>query len=449
MILTDTPVPPLHPDPTDQAPTDPGPLQSVLTLSEWRELDAALFDDSAILESIRAHARHVRVSPVGLLFVALVRVLAAVPPTVYLNAGGGPAALNTFVALIGPSGAGKDRTINAAARALTVYNGPREVDTPTYPLGSGEGVTGVFAPRETADGPAPGEERALFVETEVSALTTLMGRTGATLRSTLLKVYSGGDLGATNKSECVSVTWGTYRAGLVVGAQPDRVGGILDDAGDGLPQRFLWTELVDPLRTPGHAYRPADVLPVALPEFGDDGITFCDAAVEATRAADDARLITGNTGGLNAHGHLTRLKAAAAIAVLRGRAHVTDDDWRRSAALMRYSDRVRTSCLAHLESQKLAAEVEKRERHERVEAQNAAARFAAVREKVYTALEASDDMAGWVNERTIRRTLTPRQRDVLPDVLDALQDPLDDSRPIESRTNPDGRAGGSLQWRIC
>lgn len=445
MILADVVEPPLRQERAD--PTTM-PLRSVLTPREWAELDAALFDGSAVLESIRDHARHVRVSPTALLFVSLVRVLAAIPPTVTLNAGGGPAALNLFVSLIGPSGAGKDRTINAAARALTVYNGPREVETPTFPLGSGEGVVGVFAPREGADGPIPGEERALFVETEVSALTVLMGRTGATLRSTLLKVYSGGDLGMTNKAERVSVEWGTYRAGLIVGAQPDRVGGILDDDGDGLPQRFLWTELVDPLREPGRAYPAADALPVTLPEFDDKGITFCDAAVDATRAADDNRLISGHTGGLNAHGHLTRLKAAAAIAALRGRAHVDADDWRRSGVLMAYSDRVRASCLAHLEGQRIAAEVEKRERHEAAEEHTLNARRETVRGKVFDSLESADTADGWVNERIIRRGLTKSQQAVLPEVLDAMTEPIDDSRPIECRPNPDPRAQGALQWRI-
>ena len=426
------------------------PLHSVLNIDQWRELDAAIFDNSKMLESIRAHARHVRVAPIALLFVSIVRVLGAVPPTVHLNAGGGPGALNTFVALIGPSGAGKDRTLNAATRALRVLDADgREIAPPTFPLGSGEGVTGVYAPREGHDGPIPGETTALFVETEVSSLTALMGRTGATLRSTLLKVYSGGDLGATNKSEHVSVPWGTYRAGMIVGAQPDRVGGILDDAGDGLPQRFAWTELVDPLRKEGRAYPTADVLPVPLPAF-DGQITYCDQVVAATRAADDARLITGNTGGLNAHGHLTRLKIAAGIAVLRGRAHVTEDDWRRAGAMCRYSDKVRHRCTAHLEGQRVAAEAEKHRRHEAAEAAATADRISAVTEKVYTALESADDVGGWVNERLIRRGLTKRQQDVLPDVLDSLRDGDDDGNgAIESQTNPDPRARGGLQWRLC
>lgn len=432
------------------------PLRSVYSREHWEALETVLFSGSAALESVRDYARHMRVSPVGLLTVVLVRTLTHVPPAVHLDAGGGPAALNMFAALIGPSGAGKDRTINAATNGLHVYRGDIRQDVPVFPLGSGEGITSPFVPAVDDETPgddtdnAPAVDRALFEDTEVSSMSTLMNRRGSTLRSTLLKMYSGGSLGSTNKSEKTCVPMGTYRAGLIVGAQPDRAGGILDDDGDGFPQRFLWTELVDPNRRPRTNYPPTGITAVDLdPVFEAGTITFCDAATEATRLSDDRRLITGDTGGMNAHGHLTRLKVAAAFAVLRGSAYVDDDNWERAGALMGYSDRVRASCLAHLEGQKVAEEVQRQARYEAVETQARAARFEAVRNRVFDILESADtDADGWVNERVITRKFGARQREILPDVLDEMLDPTGDERPLEKRPNPNPQASGALQWRI-
>lgn len=426
--------------------TATGPLNSALNHAEWAALDVAVFDGSARLEAIRDLARARRVGPMALLLATLIRVATSTAPAVMLDAGGGPAALNLFGVIVGPSGAGKDRAITAAD-GLVAISGGHPVSLPTYPPGSGEGLVGVFLPKATIAGDVPGDDRALFVETEVTSLGTLMARRGSTLRSSLLKAYSGSELGVTNKGGAATVAAGKYRLGLILGAQPDRLGPLLEESADGLPQRMAWTETLDPLRRPGADYRAPAPIRVELP--ATERVTYCPEVVDATRAADERRLLTGDTGGLDGHRHLCTLKFAAAIALLRERSHVEPDDWRRARALIGYSDRVRNAALARLEAIRVMDVAARKIRDDAAEDAARRERIAVVRERVLGRMEAAEPGPdGWINLAVVSRTLSRSQRAVLPEVMESLATGDGDHRLVEARVNSDPRAKGAAQVRF-
>src|ERR1700739_566715 len=148
-----------------------------------------------VLEHIRTLARSRRVGPWAVLGTAMARAVAtipahvALPPTV-----GGRMSLNLFVALVGPSGAGKGGA-DAACAAGIKFGGP-QVDH--VPLGSGEGTSRTFRPLgPPAELPNP-VMSVIFTVPEIDTLTALTSRQGSTLSAELRKLYSGEALGFAN-----------------------------------------------------------------------------------------------------------------------------------------------------------------------------------------------------------------------------------------------------------
>ncbi|BBX56963.1 hypothetical protein MSHO_23080 [Mycobacterium shottsii] len=140
---------------------------------------------------------------------------------------------NLFVALIGPSGAGKGASEAAAAAGFT-FGGPI---VQTVLLGSGEGVARTFRPVGTKpDSPNP-VTTAIFSAAEIDTLAAIASRQGSTLSAELRKVYSGEQLGFGNAGKDTRniVAAGSYRACLTIGLQPLRSHALLGAADGGLP----------------------------------------------------------------------------------------------------------------------------------------------------------------------------------------------------------------------
>ena len=340
------------------------PLDSVLTAQEWEQLHRDVFDGSDTLEHLQDYARAHYVPPVAFLLVTLTRIAAASYPTT-VNAGLGPTPLNSYLVLVGDSGMGKDSVISRSTKAYSLIRTSIPEVLEERPLGSGESLVSAFVPpAPDKDDPAPKPNpRVLFTETEISNAETLMKRDGATLRQNLLKLYSGSTVGNATKNSVDTIAGGTYSTGLIIGAQRGRVGALLDNPDDGLPHRFMWTELLDP-NVPSQLPKVGPELDaVQLPKAGTV-IQACDKASRQVKQRSRLRLTKGYTGGLDSHQLLTQVRIAALLAVFRGHAEergFTDDDWRRAGALVAYSKKVRESCNERLQTSAVVKQMTREE----------------------------------------------------------------------------------------
>jgi hypothetical protein len=307
------------------------------------------------LEHFRDFARARRVSPWAVLGVALARVVCATKPFVQLPATiGSHASLNLFVGLVGPSGAGKDAATKVARDAFDVGHG-----FTTAPLGSGEGLSHMFM-KETKEGPEQYNDAALVTVGEIDTLTALSQRRSSTVGAQLRQAAMGEQLGFfyVDTSKRMIVPEHCYRLCLVAGVQPLRARSLLEESDGGTPQRFVWLPAIDP--------EAPDVAPSCPPPMvweppqwnrvrgersaGQDRVVMeiCDAARDTIVAAHLARTRGEEDETLNGHALLTRLKVAAALALLQGRPDVVSEDWELSEVIMTVSDRTRGSVVESL-----------------------------------------------------------------------------------------------------
>lgn len=364
------------------------PLDSVLTAQEWKQLHRDVFDGSDALEHLQDYARAHYVPPIAFLLVTLTRIAAASHP-ITVNAGLGPTPLNSYLVLVGDSGMGKDSVISRSTKAYSLVRTSFPAGLEERPLGSGESLVSAFMPPAPGkDDPAPKPNpRVLFTETEISNAETLMKRDGATLRQNLLKLYSGSTVGNATKSSVDTVAGGTYSTGLIIGAQRGRVGALLDNPDDGLPHRFVWTELVDP-NVPSQLPKVGPELDAVQLSKAGTVIQACDKASRQVKQRSRLRLTKGYTGGLDSHLLLTRVRVAALLAVFRGHAEergFTDDDWRRAGALVAYSKKVRESCNERLQTSAVVKQMTREEAEY-------AARRKRIHQLVYKALKDSEQV---------------------------------------------------------
>ena len=213
----------------------PGP-----TVLEAGEIYDWFWNARPILRHIHDFARARRCSPWAVLGVTLARVCTAVPPFVVLPAlVGGHVSLNTYVGLVGPSGAGKDAATAAARDAIDLS---RVSPVETAGVGSGEGIAHQFMtykkPTNTdAGGLTQYREAVLLTAAEVDTLTALHRRQASTILPELRKAWTGSSLGFAyvDKEKRLTLPEHRYRLCLVVGIQPERAGGILQDTDGGTP----------------------------------------------------------------------------------------------------------------------------------------------------------------------------------------------------------------------
>jgi hypothetical protein len=259
--------------------------------------------------------------------------------------------LNLFVALVGPSGAGKGGADAAGADGIKFCG--THVDY--VPLGSGEGASRTFRPWGTpAEQPNP-ITSVVFAVPEIDTLTALTSRQGSTLSAELRKLYSGEALGFANSGKDTRnvVAAHSYRACAVVGVQPLRSHALL--AG-GLPQRFIWLSTGDP-EAPDE--RPADpgCWEVAAPGWqrAQSGhLRLVDghgdlAVPESARTMIDTHRLAVLRGDhrvdpLDGHALLCRLKVAVALMALDARTVIEETDWELAAHVMQVSAVTREQC---------------------------------------------------------------------------------------------------------
>ena len=318
----------------------------------------AFWQARPILTHIRDYARAQRVSPWSVLAVVCIRASCATRPDVRLPALiGGPASLNLFAAIVGESGSGKGASDAAAMDAVEfVDQWGHPVTTEVLPIGSGEGIARTFRPADDPED-APEVSAAIFSVPEVDTLAALGGRSGATIMPVLRQVYSGETIGFANsgKDTRLVVDRHTYRAGLIVGVQPLKAGALLDDADGGTPQRFGWFPVIDPYAPATRPDRP-EPIKVELAAFGaQHEMQVPEVARETIDAHRLATLRGEDVDPLEGHALLCRLKFAAALAVMDGRAHVNADDWELSDSMMEVSRAARAMCADRIAEKSRAA----------------------------------------------------------------------------------------------
>ncbi len=387
----------------------------------------SIWDERPILRHLHDFARGRGVAPLAVLGVALARIVAATPSNVVLPAIiGGDGTLNLFVAFVGKSGQGKGAAEAAAADAIDLSKMLDRISAEpihTVNVGSGEGFVHQFVERKA------GELRrirdsVLFSIPEVDTLTALGNRQGATLMPTLRSAWSGEALGHSyaDPSKALKVEARAYRCSLMLGVQPTKAGPLLEDADGGTPQRFLWVPVVDPdmprKRPPAPEPKKWDR---KFPSVQRYEMAVCEEAIDTIEEAHWLRS-RGEGDPLDGHALYTRLKVAAALALLDKRLDVTADDWRLSGRIMSKSDATRAGVQRELRERATEANIGR--------AKAEAARAVVVAEEVDAqavrrASQAVKNALGkkpdaWVSRKELRQSIAGRNKPNLDDALAAL-----------------------------
>lgn len=338
--------PELWPDGWDEEPADE---QAAPSIEEF-------WASRRILTHIHDFARARRVAPWAVFGGVLTRVVTATKPFVQLPPTiGSFASLNLFVGLVGASGAGKDAAVKVGRDAVERADG-----FPIVPLGSGEGLSHMFM-KEGDKAAEQYNDAALVTVGEVDSLTALVKRQASTVMAQLRQAAMGEQLGFfyVDSAKRMIVPEHAYRLCLIVNIQPERAGGLLDDAAGGTPQRFVWLPATDPgapIEAPAEPvpfqWMPPDWSKVpGVRRGGMDRIPMriCQQAIDLIVQTRLDRL-HGKGDALDGHALLTRLKVAAALALLEGYPEVRDEDWKLSGAVMSLSDSTRAGVQKVLES---------------------------------------------------------------------------------------------------
>lgn len=389
-----------------------------------------VFTHSPATRAVWHSARARMGSPWAVLGVVMAATVAATGPHVQLPAlVGGPGSLNMLVGLVGEPGGGKGTAEGIAHHLFTVADEKgNPVEVPELPLGTGEGIAELFTQRDLPgdDSPATATpDRVVFRVPEIDALTAASSKRESTILPVLRQAFMGEPLGHTGASQATTrnVPAHTYRLAVVMGIQPRRSGGLLNDADGGTPQRVAWLPVAyagAPDTTPT---APAPFT-VRLPEGTRNGttpvtITLPDSVADLVRTNRLRRLRGEAVEGLDGHLLLTQEKTAAALALMDGRTNVTEGDWAAAGAVIDLSAATRKVCQ---DARTGADQDEDRRAGERAETRRDASerkRMDTVRDRTLQRLRATD---GPVLFRSLSRPLNSNQRRLLPDVLDELME---------------------------
>lgn len=313
------------------------------------------------LEHIRQAARSRLVSPDAVLGAVLARVAAITPHMVEIPATiGSPVGLSYFVALAGPSSAGKSSAADIAGELLPA---PDHV-LDRLPIGSGEGMVEILfdlVVEEDEKGKPVKVKRqtrhaAIFHIDEGAVLADLGNRQGTTLLPTLRTAWSHGTLGNTNASaERKRIVHGrSYVYGITLGIQPEKAGPLLADAAAGTPQRFVWVTALD-LQAPDESPPwpgeidweppPGDILRARTVIRDRQQRHPLGIHPDIVRQVVDERraIVRGQleVAAGDEHQMLVRLKTAALLALLDHRIDVSTDDWDLAGVITGVSRRIR------------------------------------------------------------------------------------------------------------
>lgn len=295
------------------------------------------------LKLIYQWARASYVAPWALLAAVLPRVIATTGPHVMLPGPPAPASLNMGVVLVGRSGAGKGVT-DKLSRVVW------PADIHEEGLGSGQGIHELFKQQKN---PEDQIDRALITVSEIDHLAALNANQGNNTRAALKAALTGDRLGSKGASAATtrSVPADSYRLCLSISAQFGHCGVLLDDVSGGTPQRPLWMLVTDPDMPKEAGPIPDRVLDTALPPWARSGSqVLIQYGPPEIREYINAGLWASGRGDVEAidgHRTLTRLKVAAALAILDHRSVIGSADWQLSEVIMANSDATRCAVMEY------------------------------------------------------------------------------------------------------
>lgn len=227
------------------------------------ESEQEFLDSSSTIKNLYQYARACRTSPHAALVCTLAKACATVPPNIVIPSftGDSPASLNFAAITIAQSGGGKGLAMTVAKTLVplpdTVWVGQ---------TASGEAIPSVYVhyeddetytrngdDKEKRERKKPSlkfnTQNAFFDIREVREFAGNSSRVGSTLVPVLVNLLDGtSKIGCTTKSESntLQVPEYGYRAAIVIGVQPANIRDITSHGGTGLPQRCLWTDVLDP-----------------------------------------------------------------------------------------------------------------------------------------------------------------------------------------------------------
>jgi hypothetical protein len=307
--------------------------EPVVALS-FADIEYGFWTERESLKNVYLSALSAMCSPWAVLAHCAARALATVRPCVTLPPIiGGSGSLNWFAAIAAPSGGGKGAASAVARKLVTDEVIQRN-------SGSGEGMINAYRRPKEGDEPAGLRESVMFIVDEIDSLTAQSARSGSTTMSVLRSAFSGETLGFSyiNKNTPYLEAH-TYRMTMVISVQPTRAASLMDDARGGTPQRIMWFPGIDDRVTADMA--GGWIYPLATPRAGEWQYPREIAIPESARnliVAERVKTMQGNTDALDGHALFVREKFAFALAVLDGRAYVTEQDWRLSGVAMKVSD---------------------------------------------------------------------------------------------------------------
>lgn len=441
---------------------EPGPLEevTVVELDTFRHEEPTDLAPSAeeefwsarpVLTHLHDFARARMVAPWAVLGVTLARALALTPWTVHLpSIVGSRASLNFAIALVAASGGGKGGAEGVAHDAITMPH------LPEHRIGSGEAIAHCLKhrlPARAGGGTDWNSEdhNALINLPEVDKLTAQAQRQGATIMPELRAAWSGESLGhvTADASRRIPVEKHEYRLALILGVQPGRAGGLLDDADGGFPQRLLWLPAYD-RQAPDMDHLPPCPPPMewkpprpGVYGYGGQAVDVCQQAVREVREAR-WRANRGEGDPLDGHLLLARLKVATGLGVLDGRYSITDEDWQLAGTIIAKSSGVRAGLVAELERRKQATNAAAGEaqaaRQILVEERTTEAAVKRVCRVVGRKLRGEGD---WTSRTVLRRAVASRDRGVFEQALEQLVE----AGQIELDDMATGHGNGTGKYR--
>lgn len=295
------------------------------------------------LNLIYRWARASYVAPWALLAAVLPRVIATTGPHVMLPGPPAPASLNMGVVLVGRSGAGKGVT-DKLSRVVW------PADIHEEGLGSGQGIAELFKQQKNQEDQI---DRALITVSEIDHLAALNAGQGNNTRAALKAALTGDRLGSKGASAATTraVPADSYRLCLSISAQFGHCGVLLDDVSGGTPQRPLWMLVTDPDMPKEVGPIPDRVLDIALPPWARSGsqvlIQYGPPEIREYINAGLWASGRGDVAAIDGHRTLTRLKVAAALAVLDHRSVIGAADWQLSEVVMAKSDSTRDAVMEY------------------------------------------------------------------------------------------------------
>lgn len=338
---------------TEQSAQSPPALISRTAWVPPLAVETAFFAATPTLTHVATFARARLISPWALLGATLARIIAATGPSLVLpSTVGSQGSLNTYVALVGPSGSGKSVT-SSVARELLGYD---EVES--FGIGSGEGLIALYIEPQKQDGHVEWVQtrwRAIVTIDEIDTFAALSSRQGATIGPFLRSIWSGSAVGTHNAdpSRRRHLSEHAYRLALIAGVQPGRAEALLgaDATAAGTPQRFLWLPTIDP-----HMPDVEPPTPDPLdwrPPIAHGGTT-TERMVEVQMPQHVVDYVRNNKrkqnkfaiDALDGHLVMCRLKAAVALSLLHGGGDIDDAMWELSGVLIDASNTVRDGIMA-------------------------------------------------------------------------------------------------------